>query len=167
MGDTSKSVEFISKERTRPFFFMVSIPDPHSPYTVRSPYDAMFDPEDMPLPATLHEADRPNWLRGANDASPGQVVGQGQAEATLLVGLASLLLAGAALAVPPTVISPTPDQVFEQGDSVNLNAAAAFFDAEADDLTFTVTGLPSNLGIDFDSGAIAVEERTATCVEIT
>ena len=71
-----------------------------------------------------------------------------------LMGLTLLLLAGAAFAVPPTVNSPTPDQIFNQGDTVNLNAAAAFFDAEADDLTFTASGLPANLGIDFDSGAI-------------
>lgn len=30
------------RDREKPFLFMVSIPDPHQPHTVRPPYDTMF-----------------------------------------------------------------------------------------------------------------------------
>jgi len=48
-----KTIEFIEKPRTGPFFYMVSIPDPHGPYTVREPYMSMYDPQDMVVPNTL------------------------------------------------------------------------------------------------------------------
>jgi arylsulfatase A-like enzyme len=51
----AKTIEFIRKPRTLPFCFMVSIPDPHTPYTIRKPYDTMFNPEEMILPATINE----------------------------------------------------------------------------------------------------------------
>jgi len=61
------------------------------------------------------------------------------------------LLAGAALAVPPTVVAPTPDQVFDQGDTVILDAAAAFDDADlARRLSRAADGEASS-----ESGAIA------------
>jgi len=50
-----KTIEFIERNRNRPFCYMVGIPDPHPPYTVRTPYSAMFDPKDLPLPATVNE----------------------------------------------------------------------------------------------------------------
>ena len=56
-----KTIEFLKAPRMRPFFFMVSFPDPHTPFTVRPPYDAMFRPEDMTVPPTLHQEDRPKW----------------------------------------------------------------------------------------------------------
>ena len=48
-----KTIEFIAKPRTGPFFYMVSIPDPHSPYTVREPYMSMYDSEQMIVPNTF------------------------------------------------------------------------------------------------------------------
>lgn len=45
-----KTIDFITKPRTKPFFFMVSIPDPHGPFTVREPYMSMYRPEDMTVP---------------------------------------------------------------------------------------------------------------------
>lgn len=57
---TDKTIEFIRKHRKQPFFYMVSIPDPHSPYTVRSPYDTMFKPQDMPIPSSFGE-EPPKW----------------------------------------------------------------------------------------------------------
>jgi len=58
---TRKAIEFLRRERDRPFCYMVSIPDPHSPYTVRAPYDTMYLPEDMPIPATFSEEGLPDW----------------------------------------------------------------------------------------------------------
>jgi len=51
-----KTIEFIANTRTKPFFYMVSIPDPHGPYTVREPYMRMYDPEDMTVPNTFEES---------------------------------------------------------------------------------------------------------------
>ena len=50
-----KTVEFIEMSRTRPFFYMVSFPDPHTPFTVREPYMSMYDPEEMTVPNTFDE----------------------------------------------------------------------------------------------------------------
>lgn len=39
---TDRTLDFIRKHRDRPFCYVVSIPDPHGPNTVRAPYDTMF-----------------------------------------------------------------------------------------------------------------------------
>jgi uncharacterized sulfatase len=51
-----KTIEFIKKPRKRPFFFMVSIPDPHGPFTVREPYMNMYRPEDMTIPNNFKQS---------------------------------------------------------------------------------------------------------------
>jgi len=61
----SKTIDFIKRPREKPFFFMVSIPDPHTPYTVRPPYDTMLDPADMPIPSTFSEKNPPKWAAAA------------------------------------------------------------------------------------------------------
>ena len=57
---TDKTIEFIKRSRNQPFFFMVSIPDPHTPFTVREPYMTMYDPEDMIVPKTFQESSPDN-----------------------------------------------------------------------------------------------------------
>ena len=57
-----KTIDFIKEKRKKPFFYMVSIPDPHTPFTVRVPYDTRFDPDDMPVPATFFQTDLPAWI---------------------------------------------------------------------------------------------------------
>ena len=47
-----KTVEFIRANKNRPFCFMLSIPDPHGPNTVRPPYDTMFANLQFQRPAT-------------------------------------------------------------------------------------------------------------------
>ena len=47
-----KTIEFIGRARRRPFLYVVSFPDPHTPFTVREPYMSMYRPQDMPLPRT-------------------------------------------------------------------------------------------------------------------
>jgi len=51
-----KTIEFIKKPRSKAFFYMVSIPDPHGPFTVREPYMSMYRPEDMTVPNTFKES---------------------------------------------------------------------------------------------------------------
>jgi len=56
-----KTIEFVSAARRRPFLWMVSFPDPHTPFNVAEPYASMFDPADMPVPETFHEEHLPSW----------------------------------------------------------------------------------------------------------
>ncbi len=59
---TTKSIEFVERSHQKPFFLVVSIPDPHDPFSVRPPFDTMFRPEDMTIPATFDQQDVPAWL---------------------------------------------------------------------------------------------------------
>ncbi|OVE79988.1 hypothetical protein BVY01_01055 [bacterium I07] len=54
---TRKAVDFIQKERTEPFFLMVSFPDPHTPYKTRDPYGSQYLPENMTIPPTIDDED--------------------------------------------------------------------------------------------------------------
>ncbi len=58
-----KTVEFIRAHKDEPFCFMVSIPDPHGPNSVRPPYDTMFDRITFQDPRTMHKPDSavPAW----------------------------------------------------------------------------------------------------------
>lgn len=67
---TDKTIGFFKRPRSKPFFFMVSIPDPHTPYTVRVPYDTMFKPEDMPVPSTFSQESLPQWAEAARRSGP-------------------------------------------------------------------------------------------------
>ena len=62
----SKTIDFLraGKDDARPFLWMAAIPDPHPPLTVRAPYAGRHKPEDMPVPSTLLERDRPKWAKG-------------------------------------------------------------------------------------------------------
>jgi len=58
-----KAIEFIEKNAERPFCYMVSIPDPHGPNTVRPPYDTMYADVKVPIPVSLKKtaAQTPKW----------------------------------------------------------------------------------------------------------
>jgi arylsulfatase A-like enzyme len=58
-----KAVDFIERQQGGPFCYMVSLPDPHGPNTVRAPYDTMYNGVEVPIPATLERsADQiPGW----------------------------------------------------------------------------------------------------------
>lgn len=40
---TDRAIDFIQQNKKAPFCYMLAIPDPHGPNTVRAPYDTMFD----------------------------------------------------------------------------------------------------------------------------
>jgi len=63
-----RTVEFIQAHRDKPFCFMVSIPDPHGPDTVRAPYDTMFKQQQYEVPPSFDVSNLtvPNWGRGDN-----------------------------------------------------------------------------------------------------
>jgi len=48
-----KTIDFIRAHKDEPFCFMVSIPDPHGPNTVRPPYDTMFNGMTFEAPRTM------------------------------------------------------------------------------------------------------------------
>lgn len=48
----NQTIEFIKKHKNEPFCYMVSIPDPHGPNSVRVPYDTMYDNIEFKLPRT-------------------------------------------------------------------------------------------------------------------
>jgi len=61
---TDRAIDYITDaEATKPFFTVVSYPDPHGPNSVRAPYDHMFDDLPFAPPRTyLSKIAKPNWL---------------------------------------------------------------------------------------------------------
>lgn len=47
---TTRAIEFIRTHRDRPFCYVLSLPDPHDPNTVRAPYDTMYQNLRFQLP---------------------------------------------------------------------------------------------------------------------
>lgn len=64
-----RAIEFIRANQGKPFCFMVSIPDPHGPNTLRAPYDTMFDPTPFrqPLSALAEGKGLPSFASVAKD----------------------------------------------------------------------------------------------------
>jgi arylsulfatase A-like enzyme len=58
-----KTIEFIEKNSAKPFCYMVSIPDPHGPDTVRKPYDSKYAGMSFKKPRTYDKpaGNVPNW----------------------------------------------------------------------------------------------------------
>lgn len=68
---TKRTIDFIGKNKNKDWCYMVSFPDPHDPNSERAPYDTMYKPEDMKLPATFQmpEGNKVLWkpdLKGKN-----------------------------------------------------------------------------------------------------
>ncbi len=63
----TKAIEFIDKSKARPFCYMLSLPDPHGPNTVREPYASMYSKVKVPIPASLSKTaeQTPNWAKTA------------------------------------------------------------------------------------------------------
>ncbi|WP_366184047.1 sulfatase-like hydrolase/transferase [Flavobacterium ovatum] len=67
---TDRALEFIDTNKNKPFYLVVSIPDPHTPDVVRAPYDTMYKGTVTQLPATYKMAyvekenpDFPSWQK--------------------------------------------------------------------------------------------------------
>jgi len=63
---TDRALDFFDakKKSGKPFFEVVSFPDPHTANVVRAPYDTMYKLEDIELPKTFtleFDADEPKW----------------------------------------------------------------------------------------------------------
>jgi arylsulfatase A-like enzyme len=59
----TKAIDFVNADKDKPFCYMVSIPDPHGPNTVRAPYDTMFRASQVEIPWTFHKSKKqtPGW----------------------------------------------------------------------------------------------------------
>ena len=70
---TDRTLEIIERDRKKPFCIMVSIPDPHTPNTVRPPYDTMFKDMEFKNPRTMDapSEELPKWCdpTGKNSCS--------------------------------------------------------------------------------------------------
>jgi len=62
---SAKAMRFIDEHKDEPFCYMLSIPDPHGPDTVRAPYDTMFDDTVVEKPRTFEKNGKqaPNWAK--------------------------------------------------------------------------------------------------------
>ncbi len=62
---TTRAMQFITANRGNPFCYMLSIPDPHGPDTVRAPYDTMFDDDVVVKPRTYDKkaGTAPIWAK--------------------------------------------------------------------------------------------------------
>ena len=65
---SNKAIDFIEEHKSEPFCYMLAIPDPHGPDTVRAPYDTMLDDSDSEMPRTFDKSakDVPSWAEPAD-----------------------------------------------------------------------------------------------------
>jgi arylsulfatase A-like enzyme len=70
-----RTLEFIEQHKAKPFCYMLSLPDPHGPDTVRAPYDTMFAKQKYEKPTTFdidNSIDIPSWAKPAKRTGFGQ-----------------------------------------------------------------------------------------------
>ncbi|MFT5465976.1 MAG: arylsulfatase A-like enzyme [Verrucomicrobiales bacterium] len=62
---TTKAIDFIDTNSEKPWCYMLSIPDPHGPDTVRAPYDSMYAETPVEQPRTFNkDPDKaPSWAK--------------------------------------------------------------------------------------------------------
>lgn len=60
---TDKTIDFIKSQQDNPFLAVLSIPDPHTPYEVRAPFDGLVDPSLMTTPDTFDQQNTPSWIK--------------------------------------------------------------------------------------------------------
>ena len=61
-----RTVDFVEENKSKPFFCVVSLPEPHGPDAVRAPYDTMYQDFKFDMPRTFMEAraeDSPAWRK--------------------------------------------------------------------------------------------------------
>lgn len=60
-----RTIDFIDEHKDEPWAYMVSIPDPHGPDTVRAPYDTLYDDAVVEKPRTFDKdaVASPSWAK--------------------------------------------------------------------------------------------------------
>lgn len=71
---TNKTINFINKNKDKPFCVMLSIPDPHGPDSVRAPYNTMYKDVKWEVARTYNamSEDNPGWAEPMEKASTKQ-----------------------------------------------------------------------------------------------
>ncbi|MHC4889318.1 MAG: sulfatase family protein [Planctomycetota bacterium] len=71
-----KTVQFIQDNKNQSWCYMVSLPDPHGPNTVRPPYDTMYNHLKFEKPRTANKSDQnlPSWAKKAKRTIPNQAL---------------------------------------------------------------------------------------------
>jgi arylsulfatase A-like enzyme len=75
---TDKTIEFIEQNRNKPFCYMLSIPDPHGPDSVRAPYNKQYTNRKFTTPHTAGKdaSSPPSWAtRGGGSTALSQYFG--------------------------------------------------------------------------------------------
>ncbi|VGO18921.1 sulfatase-like hydrolase/transferase [Pontiella sulfatireligans] len=71
-----RAIEFIEENKDKPFYYVCSIPDPHTPDIVREPYISMYKDMKFEFPRTFDVArskDLPSWQRPDGKAKPDEL----------------------------------------------------------------------------------------------
>lgn len=58
---TDRALDFLAAHADEPFAYVLSLPDPHGPNTVRSPYDTAYATLPLTPPPTFGKATHPKW----------------------------------------------------------------------------------------------------------
>lgn len=71
---TTKTIDFINKNKDKPFCYMLSIADPHGPDSVRAPYDKMYKNVKWEVARTYNMSSEgaPYWASAMKEASTTQ-----------------------------------------------------------------------------------------------
>ncbi len=67
---TDRTIEFVKKHSKEPFCYMLSIPDPHTPNTVRKPYDQLYAEQVFQEPISIDRGNLPAWLQKLGSRGP-------------------------------------------------------------------------------------------------
>jgi len=63
---TDRAIDFITENKKDPFFYVISLPEPHGPDALRAPYNTMYQDFDFDMPRTFLEARNehsPSWRK--------------------------------------------------------------------------------------------------------
>ncbi len=69
---SAKALDFIDEHKDSPFCYMLSLPDPHGPNTVRAPYNTMYVGVDVPIPVSIKKTPEqtPKWATPEKNVNP-------------------------------------------------------------------------------------------------
>jgi len=71
---TDRSIDFIKKNKDKPFSLYLSLPDPHGPDIVRPPYNSIYSDMSFEAPASYNKPDKgvPTWAAKTSEAGLSQ-----------------------------------------------------------------------------------------------
>lgn len=75
---TDRALDFIKQNSDKPFCYMLSIPDPHTPNTVRKPYNTQYADQkfENPVSSDVAKINAPEWFKALGNATRGNIISQ-------------------------------------------------------------------------------------------